>query len=160
VISSVHVLNPARSKFKIKRKVKDKVVYVIGVFDLFHAGHVRLLKRARALGDKLVVAVNGDEMVAQYKRRPYISEEERLEVVRSCRYVDEAFIIKDFDNKDMIIKYRIKIIVHGDDWTGDSYLKQIRLTPEFIEKYAIELKFLPYTKGISSSGLIERIKNS
>ena len=67
----------------------QKIVYVIGVFDLFHSGHVRLLQRAKALGDKLIVAINGDEMVAQYKRRPYLNEEERLEVVQSCRYVDE-----------------------------------------------------------------------
>jgi glycerol-3-phosphate cytidylyltransferase len=138
----------------------QKVVYVIGVFDLFHSGHVKLLKRARQLGDKLIVAINGDDMVAQYKRRPFLNEEERLDVVKACRYVDDAFIIRGFDNKEMIIKYGINIIVHGDDWTGDSYLDQIRLTPEFVREHSIELKFLPYTKGISTSDLIQKIKNS
>ncbi|HET9570051.1 MAG TPA: adenylyltransferase/cytidyltransferase family protein [Bacteroidales bacterium] len=138
----------------------QKIVYVIGVFDLFHSGHVRLLKRAKELGDKLIVAINGDDMVAEYKRRPYLNEEERLEVVQSCRYVDEAFIIREFDNKDAIIEHGINIIVHGDDWKGDSYLQQIRVTPEFVEKHQIELKFLPYTSGISTSDLINRIKTT
>lgn len=136
-----------------------KIVYVVGVFDLFHRGHVELLKRARALGDKLVVAVNSDDMVAEYKRRPYISEEDRLAVIRSCRYVDEAFIIDTFDNKESVIRYGVNIIVHGDDWTGDSYLEQIRLDRKFIEEHQIVLEFLPYTKGISTSDLINKIRN-
>lgn len=138
----------------------QKIVYVIGVFDLFHSGHVRLLQRAKALGDKLIVAINGDDMVAQYKRRPYLNEEERLEVVQACRYVDEAFIIREFDNKEAIIKYGINIIVHGDDWKGDSYLQQIRVTPEFVKAHNVELTFLPYTNGISTSDLINRIKHT
>lgn len=59
-----------------------KNVYVIGVFDLFHFGHVELLRRAKELGDRLIVAINGDEMVASYKRRPFLSEQDRLEVVK------------------------------------------------------------------------------
>jgi rfaE bifunctional protein nucleotidyltransferase chain/domain len=138
----------------------QKIVYVIGVFDLFHSGHVRLLQRAKALGDKLIVAINGDDMVAQYKRRPYLNEDERLEVVQSCRYVDEAFIIREFDNKEYIIRHGINVIVHGDDWKGDSYLQQIRVTPEFVQEHGVELTFLPYTSGISTSDLINRIKNT
>jgi glycerol-3-phosphate cytidylyltransferase len=137
-----------------------KIIYVVGVFDLFHSGHVKLLERARALGDKLVVAINGDEMVSKYKRRPFLSENDRLEVIKACRYVDEAFIINDFDNKEVILKYGVNTIVHGDDWTGDSYMDQIRLTPEFVEENSIEFVYLPYTKGISTSDLILKIKNS
>jgi cytidyltransferase-like protein len=58
----------------------EKVVYVIGSFDLFHRGHVELLRRARALGDRLIVAINGDDIVEKYKRRPYIKEDDRLAV--------------------------------------------------------------------------------
>ena len=137
-----------------------KIIYVVGVYDLFHSGHVKLLERARALGDKLVVAINGDEMVSKYKRRPFLSENDRLEVIKACRYVDEAFIINDFDNKEVILKYGVNTIVHGDDWTGDSYMDQIRLTPEFVEENSIEFVYLPYTKGISTSDLILKIKNS
>ena len=88
----------------------EKVVYVIGSFDLFHRGHVELLRRARALGDRLIVAINGDDIVEKYKRRPYIKEDDRLAVVQACRYVDEAFVIHTFDNKEVICKYGINII--------------------------------------------------
>lgn len=135
-----------------------EVIYVIGVFDLFHTGHLTLLKRAKALGDKLIVAVNGDDMVASYKRKPYLNENERLEMIQACSYVDEAFIIRKFDNSDMIKKYNVKKIVHGDDWPEDSYLKQIRITPEFLKENDCELVLLPYTRGISTSELIDKIK--
>ena len=128
-----------------------KNVYVIGVFDLFHFGHVELLRRAKELGDRLIVAINGDEMVASYKRRPFLSEQDRLEVVKACRYVDDAFIIHEYD---------IDIIVHGDDWDGEGYLKQIRVTPEFLEEHHVSMVYLPYTKGISTSELVEKIKAS
>ena len=138
----------------------EKVVYVIGSFDLFHRGHVELLRRARALGDRLIVAINGDDIVEKYKRRPYIKEDDRLAVVQACRYVDEAFVIHTFDNKEVICKYGINIIVHGDDWCGMSYLEQIRLTPEFIQEHQIQLIYLPYTKGISTSEIISQIQQS
>lgn len=135
-------------------------VYVIGVFDLFHRGHIELLKRAKGLGDKLIVAINSDEMVADYKRRPFINENDRLTVVEACSYVDEAFIIHGFDNRPYAIKYKIDIIVHGDDWTGEGYLNQICMTTDFLQEYHIKLVYLPYTKGISTSQIIKSIKES
>lgn len=138
----------------------QNIVYVIGVFDLFHTGHIELLRRAKDLGDKLIVAINGDEMVASYKRRPYLSEQDRLAVIEACRYVDEAFIIREYDNKEYIKKYKINQIVHGDDWEENSYMEQIRVTPEFLKEHNCELVLLPYTEGISTSELIERIKKS
>jgi glycerol-3-phosphate cytidylyltransferase len=137
----------------------DKNVYVIGVFDLFHRGHVELLRRAKELGNKLIVAVNGDELVAKYKRRPFVSQENRLAVIVACKYVDDAFIIEEYDNKEALIKYGIDIIVHGDDWVGSSYLEQICVTQEFMDTHHIELVYLPYTKGISTSELVENIRN-
>lgn len=137
-----------------------KTVYVIGVFDLFHSGHVELLRRAKALGDELIVAINGDEMVASYKRRPYLNEKDRLKVIKACRFVDEAFVIRQYDNKEIIKKHGINKIVHGDDWEEKSYMEQIRVTPEFLGENNCTLVFLPYTKGISTSDLIKRIKQT
>lgn len=137
-----------------------KLIYVIGVFDLFHNGHVELLRRAKEMGDKLIVAVNGDDMVASYKRRPFLNEEDRLAVIKACRYVDEAFIIRTFDNKDIIKKYNITHIVHGDDWPEHDYLRQIRVTPQFLKENNCELVLIPYTPGISTSDLINKIKAS
>ena len=135
-------------------------VYVIGVFDLFHTGHVELLRRSKELGDRLIVAVNGDQMVSNYKRKPYMCEDDRLKIIRACRYVDEAFIIQDFDNKKPLKEYSISKIVHGDDWERESYLKQIRVDEKFLTKNNIEMVFLPYTEGISTGDLINKVKES
>jgi len=133
-------------------------VYVIGVFDLFHRGHVELLRRARALGRRLVVAVNDDEMVGSYKRRPVVQETDRLAVVAACRYVDEAFLIGTYDNKPQLLKYKVSAIVHGDDWDRASYLRQIRVTEDFLAEHGIEMVFLKATEGISTTGLIETMR--
>lgn len=133
-------------------------VYVIGVFDLFHRGHVEFLKKASVLGKKLIVAVNGDEMVASYKRKPFYCEEDRLEIIKACKYVDDAFIIRGFDNKEYIEKYNIDAIVHGNDWELNSYLEQIRVTAEYLKERNVELILVPYTTGISTSQLIKKIK--
>lgn len=143
-----------------KNKTEGPVIYVIGVFDLFHRGHISLLKRARAMGSRLIVAVNGDDMVESYKRRPFFSEEDRLELIKAIRYVDEAFIIREYDNKEYIKKYEVDIIVHGDDWSEESYLEQIRVSPVFLKENNCKLALLPYTEGISTSDLIEKIKSS
>jgi glycerol-3-phosphate cytidylyltransferase len=137
-----------------------KNIYVIGAFDLFHFGHVKLLKRAKELGDQLIVAINGDDLVASYKRKPFYPENERLEIVKSCKYVDDAFIINEFDNKKYLLQYKIDVIVHGSDWTGSDYLNQIRVTAEFLRENHIVIEYLPYTSGVSTSDLINRIKNS
>lgn len=137
-----------------------KTVYVIGAFDLFHRGHLELLRRAKELGDRLIVAINSDDLVTDYKRKPFFSEVDRLAIVKACCFVDEAFIIRDLDNKEMVLKYSVDCIVHGDDWQGNSYLEQIRMSQNFIENNKIELIYLPYTKGISTSELIKKISMS
>ena len=137
-----------------------KNVYVIGVFDLFHKGHAEFLKKAKALGEKLIVAINGDDMVASYKRRPYYSEHDRFEIIKSCKYVDEAFIIREYDNKEYIEKYNIDAIVHGDDWEMESYIEQIRVTKEYLKARNTELVLVPYTAGVSTSQLIKQIKET
>ncbi len=135
-----------------------KNVYAIGVFDLFHRGHVEFLKQAAFLGLRLIVAINGDEKVAGYKRKPYNSENDRLEIVRACKYVDEAFILNGYDNKEYIEKYQIDIIVHGNDWEIESYMKQLRVTKEYLQDRNVDVVLVPYTQGISTSGLISLIR--
>lgn len=132
-----------------------QVVYVVGVFDLFHRGHVELLRKAKQLGDRLIVAINGDELTAAYKRRPIMTEEDRLEIVRACRFVDHAFITNSYDHCAAVLKHKVNKIVHGDDWTGASYVQQIRLTPEFIAEHGIEMVYVPYWRGISTSQILK-----
>jgi cytidyltransferase-like protein len=133
-------------------------VYVIGVFDLFHRGHVEFLRMASSYGERLIVAINGDLMVSQYKRKPLYSEADRLEIVRACKYVHDAFIVNQFDNKPYLEQFNVDAIIHGDDWDREGYLRQIRISEEYLTKKNIELLFIRYTSGISTSEVINKIK--
>lgn len=132
-----------------------KRALVAGVFDLFHIGHVRIFKRAREAADYLVVAVNGDEITSRYKRRPIISEDQRLEVVKACRYVDTAFMAYSLDVKQYIADFGINVVVHGNEWDRDSYLVHMGLSESFLASRGIELRFFEYTAKISTSGIIK-----
>jgi glycerol-3-phosphate cytidylyltransferase len=127
---------------------------------LFHRGHVEFLKKARKLGEKLIVAINGDNFTARYKRPPIYSEQDRLEIISACKYVDEAFIINKYDNKEAIIEYNVDAIIHGNDWDAEGYKKQIRVDDTFLKEHNVELVFLDYTKGVSTSNIIEKIKQT
>ena len=135
------------------------LVYVIGVFDLFHRGHVELLRRSRALGKRLLVALNSDRLVAEYKgRRPIFPQDDRLAIVQACRHVDEAFVIDSYDNRDVLLRHGVSAVVHGDDWSRASYLEQIRVTEGFLAAHHVDLVFLPYTSGVSTSDYLKRIR--
>jgi glycerol-3-phosphate cytidylyltransferase len=134
-------------------------VLVIGVFDLFHRGHVELLRRSSAMGDKVFVIINGDKMTTQYKRKPWFSEEDRMEIVKTSQFVDQAVISNEFDVKPYIEKFDIDIIVHGDDWGHESYMEQIKVTETYLEEQSVKIEYLPYYDGVSTSGLISEIKS-
>ncbi|HXG29202.1 MAG TPA: adenylyltransferase/cytidyltransferase family protein [Nevskiales bacterium] len=133
-------------------------VLVVGVFDLFHRGHVELLRRARELGSCLHVVVNGDHLTSAYKRRPVMTEDDRLAIVSACRYVDRAEVSNDYDIKPYVERHGIRVIVHGDDWERASYLHQIRVTEDYLRARDMELVFLPYYRGESTSDLRRRIR--
>lgn len=136
----------------------ESVVMVIGVFDLFHRGHVEFLKNAAGFGERMVVVVNGDEMVARYKRRPVFNEVDRLEIVRALRWVDDAVISNSFDVKPLVERFRPSSIVHGDDWPRASYLEQIRMTEEDLDRFGARLIFIPYYEGVTTSGIIRDVQ--
>lgn len=137
-----------------------ETILVVGVFDMFHAGHVKLLERARALGDRLVVVVNGDALTTRYKRRPIMSERDRREVVAACRYVDAAEISNDFSVRTTILRHGVAKIVHGDDWAAESYKRQICCDDAFLAATGVELVMLPYTAGVSTSDIIRACATS
>jgi cytidyltransferase-like protein len=135
--------------------------YVGGTFDLFHLGHVNLFKNTKKHVDEVIVAVNGDEFAETYKRKPILNEDVRLELVRSCKYVDNAFLIKTgVDQPHRIRAAGVKYIVHGDDWTGDSLCEQLCITDEWMKQKNIEFLYLPYTQGICTSDIIKEVQNS
>jgi len=135
-----------------------KNVYVIGVFDLFHRGHLELLRKAKELGGNLIVAVNSDNKVSSYKRQPVVPEHDRLEIVKACKYVDDAFIIDGYAQMEYIEKYNIDAIIHGNDWSRERYLHQICVTEKYLKERNTELILLPYTAGVSTSQILGRIR--
>ena len=97
----------------------DIIVITFGTFDLLHVGHTRILSRAASYGDKLIVGVSSDGLNCKKKgRRPIYSEEERMELVSSIKWVDEVFLEESLEQKrEYIKKYNAHILVMGDDWT-------------------------------------------
>lgn len=128
-------------------------VYVDIVGDLFHAGHVEFLKKAKTFGDYLIVGVLDDSSVEEYKRVPILTLEERVKVIEACRFVDEVVIAPPLRlTEDLIRKWKIDIVVHGDDFNKDLLEDQ----------YGAALKAgifrtVPYTPGISTTQIIHRI---
>ena len=123
------------------------------VGDLFHAGHVSLLREARRLGDWLVVGVLSDDTAASYKRRPIMTLAERVAVLESCRYVDE--VIEDAPlqvTEGFLAAHGITTVVHGDDLSPEA--------AEFVYGPAAaagKLIYVRRTGGISTTQLIQRV---
>lgn len=147
-------------------------VLALGTFDLLHPGHVNFLAQARELGDELWVAANPDDFAERYKKAPVMTLEERLAMLRALAVVDLAFPNYGAENSGPAIDiaafpqsyglYRATpekvLIVHGDDWTGDSYLKQLGVDLDFLHDHNAEIVYVPYTEGISTSAVVDRIR--
>jgi len=128
-------------------------IYADIVGDLFHHGHVNLLRRARALGDVLVVGVCGDDLVASYKRPPVMTLQERVAVVSGCRYVDEVVPNCPCPVTEAFLReHHIDVVVHGDDF-DDAQIRRWYAVPM---EMGI-LRTVPYTPKISTTDLIRRI---
>ena len=122
--------------------------YTTGVYDLFHIGHLNLLKNAKGMCDYLVVGVTVDELVAYKGKQAMIPFEDRIEIVRSCKYVDAAVPQYDMDKLTACKKLGAKVLFVGDDWYGTDKWR------EYEKKFAeegIRIVYFPYTHGTSST---------
>jgi len=136
------------------------IVYTGGTFDLFHAGHARLLKRCHdiAEGGMVIVAVNTDDFVASYKERPICTLVERMEAVAACKWVDAVIVNEGgADSKPAILSANPDIIVVGSDWETKDYHGQVGFTQEWLDRQRIAVRFVPYTDTISSTIIKSRI---
>ena len=125
-------------------------VITFGTFDILHIGHIRILERARAYGDRLVVGVSTDALnLAKKGRQPVYPEGERLEIIAALRFVDETFLEESLELKGEYIKrYAADVLVMGDDWRGKF--------DHFSDLCRVE--YLPRTDGVSTTDLIAEIK--
>lgn len=128
--------------------------YTTGVYDLFHIGHLNLLKNAKGMCDKLVVGVTVDELVTYKGKQAMIPFEDRIELVRSCKYVDAAIPQYDMDKLTACKKLGAQFLFVGDDWYGTEKWKKYE--KEFA-KEGIKIVYFPYTKGVSSTKINEAL---
>lgn len=134
----------------------DKIIgYTTGVFDLFHIGHLNLLKNAKGMCDYLVVGVTVDELVAYKGKQPMIPFEDRIEIVRSCKYVDAAVPQYDMDKLSACKKLGVKVLFVGDDWYGTEKWREYERK---FEQEGIQIVYFPYTQGISSTKITEALE--
>ena len=128
--------------------------YTTGVYDLFHIGHLNLLKNAKGMCDKLIVGVTVDELVSYKGKQAMIPFEDRIEIVRSIKYVDAAVPQYDMDKLSACKKLGADILFVGDDWYGTE--KWQKYEEEFARE-GIKIVYFPYTKGISSTQITKAL---
>lgn len=132
-------------------------VYTGGTFDLFHVGHLNLLKRCHeiaGLTGQVIVSLNTDEFVYKYKNKsPVISYDDRKAILESCRYVDS--VIENYGGEDskesIVLAHLIDVVAIGSDWARKDYYKQMNFTQDWLDEQNISLIYIPYTKSVSST---------
>jgi glycerol-3-phosphate cytidylyltransferase len=125
------------------------IVYAAGAWDMFHVGHLNLLRAAKSLGDILIVGVSTDELIYEYKgHHPLLSYEDRVAVVAACRYVDAVVPQRTLEKEEQLQKLDVDILVVGDDWWQEKVKGH-----DFMVKNNRRVVYLPYTQGRSSSVL-------
>lgn len=130
---------------------KYKRGYTQGVYDMFHIGHLNLLNNAKEQCDYLIVGINSDELVQEYKHKiPVINENERKTIVENIKAVDEAVIVHTLDKKVQLDNIGFDVIFIGDDWKGNPRWEQ---TKTDLANFGVDLVFLPHTENISSTSL-------
>ena len=122
--------------------------YTAGVYDLFHIGHLNLLKNAKGLCDKLIVGVTVDDLVIYKGKYALIPFEDRAEIVRSVKYVDAVVPQYDMDKVNMCKKLGANILFVGDDWYDTDKWHQYE---QELAKFNVKVIYFPYTKGISTT---------
>ena len=136
---------------------KYKIGYTTGVFDLFHIGHLNILRRAKEQCEHLIVGVSTDEIVETYKnKRPVIPFKERVEIVRAIRYVDEVVPQSSMNKLEAWRQLHYDVLFHGSDWKGSSMYDEVE---KQLKSVGVVMVFLPHTSGTSSTMISEKLRN-
>ena len=147
-------LSSLKKEVAVLKARGKRIVFTNGCFDLLHRGHVRYLEEARDWGDILVVAVNSDHSVRQIKgpSRPILNQEERSEVLAALHCVDVVIIFEEPDPLAVIEQIRPDVLVKGADWSRNQIIGA-----DFVESIGGRVVQVPFLKGASTTGIIERI---
>lgn len=135
---------------------KYKIGYTTGVFDMFHIGHLNILKRAKEQCEYLIVGVSTDEVVETYKQKsPVIPFEQRIAIVEAIRYVDKVIPQTSMDKMEAYKILRFDALFHGSDWKGSKMYEKIVADFAMI---GVDVVFLPHTDGISSTMIRTKVE--
>lgn len=134
--------------------MKYRVGYTQGVYDMFHVGHLNLLLHAKELCEYLIVGINSDDLVREYKRKsPVINETDRARIVSNIKAVDECRIVTTLDKMQIRKQIPFDVIFIGDDWKGNPRWEK---TSVDMKRAGIDVVFLPHTVNVSSTFLREK----
>ena len=129
--------------------------YTTGVYDMFHIGHLNILRRAKEQCEYLIVGVSTDELVKEYKNKtPIIPFEERAEIVRSIDCVDRVIAQENRDKYEAWRELKFDVMFVGDDWKGKPLFMKVE---EEFKKVGVDVVYFPYTKDTSSTILREKL---
>ena len=129
--------------------------YTSGVFDLFHIGHLNLLKNAKGMCDRLIVGITTDDLSLYKGKKPLIPFEDRFEIIRSIKYVDAVVPQETMDKTTMCKKLKASLLFVGDDWYKTEKWEDIE---KELGKLGVRVVYFPYTKGISSSAITDTLQ--
>ncbi len=126
-----------------------KIGYTQGTYDMFHIGHLNLLNHAKEYCDYLIVGINSDMLVTEYKHKvPIINEFARYEIIKNIKAVDNAFLVNTLDKAEILKNVKFDAIFIGDDWQGNQRWIE---TERELSRYDIDVVYLPHTEGISTT---------
>lgn len=132
-----------------------KIGFTDGVYDMFHIGHLNMIKEAKKRCDFLIVGVHADEIVQAYKhRKTVIQENERREIIEAIRYVDKAVINRTRDKLELLELYHFDVVFIGDDWKGTERWNHFE---KVLGERGVSVEYIPYTKGISTTKIRETL---
>ncbi|MDO4317103.1 MAG: adenylyltransferase/cytidyltransferase family protein [Lachnospiraceae bacterium] len=136
---------------------KYKKGYTQGVYDMFHIGHLNILNRAKEMCDYLVVGINSDVLVQSYKSKtPIINENDRMEIVRNIKAVDEVVLAETLDKREQHDKIGFDAIFIGSDWKGNP---RWEATKQEMQEIGVDVVFLPHTDGVTST-MLRNVKDA
>lgn len=132
----------------------QKIGFTSGVFDMFHIGHLNILKMAKSMCDKLIVGVTVDELVSYKKKKVVIPFDERLEIIQNIKYVDLAVPQDDLNKYEMWRKLKFDVMFIGDDWFDTERFEEFE---KELSEVDVKIVYLPYTQSVSTTVLKERL---
>ena len=133
---------------------KTLIGYTSGVYDLFHVGHLNLLKNAKGLCDRLIVGITSDELVSYKNKKAVINHSERMEIVRNIKCVDAVVPQDDMDKFKMWERLKFDVMFVGDDWLDTPKWKEL---DEKFKSVGVKIIYFPYSKGVSSTLINETL---